>query len=144
MRKVRASFAYALLLGLGLSSCLSGEYDQFRTYQPPPAQQVEALVVGQSDLGDAVERLGAPIFVIETGEGVTLAYGWRNAQRWNVTLSAPIRDVDANFSFTSRDANTPGLVLFFDADWTLTRMESGHLGPLLPKAQRPQLVEEPD
>ncbi len=126
---------------LGCTGCLSGEYDQFRTYQPPQAAAVEALVIGQTSVGDAVTGLGAPVFVIETGEGLALAYGWQNAKRWNVTLSAPIQDVDANFSFTSRDAQTPGLVLFFDANWQLIRMERGHLGSLLARQARPQVVE---
>lgn len=117
------------------AGCIDGDYNRYRRFQPVDDVEVDALEVGASDVGEALDRLGAPVFVIEVGLGLALAWGWRDTTDWNVDVSAPIGDAQGNFSFTSTNATTRGVVLFFDEDWSLVGVRRGFLGALLPVAR---------
>lgn len=140
-RRLRA----ALFLGLSAtaaSGCVDGDYGRTRIFQPPLPAAVDALEPGRTELGEALASLGAPVQVIEVGLGMALAWGWTDVTDWNIDISAPIGDAQGNFSFTSSDTTTRGLVLFFDADWRLERVEQGFLSQLLPARLAPRDVDD--
>lgn len=124
------------------ASCVDGDYNRSRVFQEPIVESVEALQVGTSDVGDVLESLGAPVYVVEIGLGLALAWGWTDVTDWNIDISAPLGDAQGNFRFSSTDTQTEGLVLFFGPDWRLTAVRRGYLGELLPREQRPRDVED--
>lgn len=132
-----AALALALLPG-----CVEVEYDRARVFQEPPPERVDALVVGESDVGQSVAALGAPLHVIEVGLGLALAWGWQDVTGWNVDVSAPLGDAQGNFSYTSSASRTRGVVLFFGPDWRLTAVRRGFLAQLLPDRQKPRDVDD--
>jgi len=131
----------ALLAPL-LASCVTGDYNQTRVYQPVSEEAVAALEVGRSGLEQALEDLGAPLQVIELGAGAALAWGWKEATDWNVTGSASIGSVRGRLQFANAALEFPGVVLFFDGDWVLMAKERGFLSELLLRPQLPRLVED--
>lgn len=132
----------ALLAALLGASCVDGDYNRSRIFQEPLAERVDALEVGTSDVEDALDQLGAPVYVIEVGLGLALAWGWTDVTDWNIDVSAPIGDAQGNFRFSSTDTTTEGLVLFFGPDWRLKAVRRGYLGELLPRRQLPRDVED--
>lgn len=118
-----------------LPSCVDGDYNRSRIFQEPIAAAVDALTVGTSDVGAAVEGLGAPLLVIEVGLGLALAWGWQDVTNWNVEVSGPIGDVQGSLSYTSESSTIQGLVLFFDEGWRLTAVRRGFLSDLVPNRQ---------
>lgn len=137
----RACAATLALLPLA-AGCVDGDYNRSRVYQEPPVEGVEALAPGVTDVGAALDSLGAPVFVIEIGLGLALAWGWQDTTDWNIDVSAPLGDAQGNFSFTSIDTTTRGIVLFFDEDWKLTSMRRGYLSQLLPRKALPRDVDD--
>ncbi len=125
----------------GVSSCLAGDYERLRTFQPPTEAAIDALVIGSTDVGEAVEQLGAPLHVVEVGLGLALAWGWTDTTAWNLELSVPIGDAGGSFKYADSAATTHGLVLFFDDAWQLVATRRGYLGELLPSARAPRDVD---
>ncbi len=133
----------ALLLGsVSLVSCVDGDYNKFRIYQEPLMEAVDSLKPGVTDLESALEQLGAPLFVIEVGLGMSLAWGWQNTTDWNIEVSVPVGDAAGNFQYADTSAQIQGIVLFFDESWTMTSMQKGFLADLVPKRQRPRDVDD--
>ena len=130
--------AAALLCLPGLIGCVDGDYNKFRIYQEPIVELVDNLEPGVTDLSTVLEFLGAPLFVIEVGLGMSLAWGWQNTTDWNIEISVPVGDFAGNFQYQDTSAQIEGLVLLFDKDWTLTSKQRGFLVDLLPKTQRPR------
>ncbi|MEM9378647.1 MAG: hypothetical protein AAGB93_01770 [Planctomycetota bacterium] len=131
-----------LLLAFVAASCVSGDYGKVRSFQPPPDGAFEALVVGESSVDDAVASLGAPLQVIEVGRGLALSWGWQKEVGWEVQVSAPIGDVQGSVSYADTVNKLPGIVLFFDPEWTLLLKRRGFLGDLLPNRQPPRDVDD--
>jgi len=130
------------LVALLSVSCVTGDYNQTRVFQPVPAEAVDALVVGEAELGEALASLGAPLQVIELGRGAALAWGWKESTDWNVTGSANIGNVRGRIQYADAALEFPGVVLFFDQSWTLVGKERGFLSELLLRPQLPRLVEQ--
>ena len=130
--------AAALLCLPGLVGCVDGDYNKLRIYQEPIVELVDNLEPGVTDLSTALESLGAPLFVIELGLGMSLAWGWQSTTDWNIEVSVPVGDFAGNFQYQDTSAQIEGLVLLFDKDWTLTSKQRGFLVDLLPKTQRPR------
>ncbi|QDV08920.1 hypothetical protein Poly30_44750 [Planctomycetes bacterium Poly30] len=120
-----------------LTGCAQGAYSQFRVFQEPLEAAVAGLRPGESDLTETLDALGAPVFVVEVGLGMALAWGWQATTDWNVQVTGP-GNARGRFQYASSDERTEGLVLFFDPAWTLTSLQSGHLVDLLPKSRRPR------
>lgn len=131
----------ACALAAALSGCVTGDYNRRHVFQPPPAGAVDALTVGTSDVGSAVSGLGAPVQVVEVGEGLAMVWGWEDVTDWNVDLSVPVGRANANFRFTSADSTTRGVVLFFDRDWRLSRVEEGFVTGLFRNPPPPRSVD---
>lgn len=134
--------AGAAVLAVCGTSCVNGDYNKLRVFQPPGEAAVNSLAEGTSSVGDALTQLGAPIYVVEVGLGLALAWGWQDTTNWNVEVSGPVGDAQGQVSFTNTDITTRGLVLFFDQDWTLTRLRRGYLSELLPRRPRPRDVDD--
>lgn len=125
-----------------LASCVTGDYDQLRTFQPPPNGSFDDLVVGITNLDHALHVLGAPVDVIEVGEGSALAWGWQETTDWNVAVSVPIGEVQGRVTYTDSSLQIPGIVLFFDRDWRLVAKREGFLGELLPERRVPRDIDD--
>lgn len=133
----------AALLALAASGCLRVTWRRESFHEPLPREAIESLRPGD-DLARCLDALGAPLFVLEhKGEGLALAYGWRLDDRKGVRISAPmVRRLDASFDYQDRSSDLPGIVLFFDADWRLERVQRGFLRDLLPRSPRPTPVDD--
>ncbi len=125
-----------------LVGCVDGDYNKFRIYQEPLVEAVGSLQPGVTTLEAALAQLGAPLFVIEVGLGMSLAWGWQNTTDWNIEVSVPVGEASGNFKYTDTNAQIQGLVLFFDETWTLTSVQEGYLADLVPKRQRPRDVDD--
>ncbi|MBL6757821.1 MAG: hypothetical protein ISQ11_15605 [Planctomycetes bacterium] len=136
------SFCSVALIALLSSSCVTGDYNQTRVFQPVSVEAVDALEVGEAELGEALASLGAPLQVIELGAGAALAWGWKESTDWNITGSANIGNVRGRIQYADAALEFPGVVLFFDQSWTLVAKERGFLSELLLRPQLPRLVEE--
>ena len=136
---MRSLLALALLAPLS-SSCVTGDYNQTRVFQPIPEGAYEELEVGATRLDEALSRLGAPLQVIEVGAGAALAWGWKESTDWNVTGSATIGGVRGRLSYSDAALEFPGVVLFFDPQWRLVAKDEGFLSELLLRPQLPRYV----
>lgn len=130
--------AAALLLG-GLCSCVRGQWQSSQDQSPVPEAVLSALEPGTSDLGDCLERLGAPLLVWEVDpRSYGVAYGWNDGDTWSVNVSVPVtRGFSASVDYADTDLDLEGLVLFFDARDRLLRIDRGRLSDLVRRRQRP-------
>jgi hypothetical protein len=143
VRTVSSRSRVTLLVAAVLSaSCVTGDYDKVRTFQAPPAGSYDDLVIGVTDVGQAMDALGAPVQVIEIGRGLALAWGWLETTEWNVAAAIPLGDANGRLSFTDTDEKVPGVVLFFDDAWRLTAKRRGFLAELLPESRPPRDVDD--
>ena len=137
--RARLLIATACLLA---ASCVTGGYGTVRTYQPPRIGSYGDLVVGVTNVDQAIATLGAPLDVIEIGRGLALTWGWQEARGWNVAVSAPIGDVNGSVSYANNKKQFPGIVLFFDEDWRLVLKRKGFLANLVPTRRPPRDVDD--
>ena len=130
----------ALLLLVLLPGCLSGSWRRETRHEPPPRGALRSLVVGESDLGDALEVLGAPLWVWEApADGMAVAYGWLERRGFSLNLSVPVtRDLNASFDYDDVDDDMKGCVLFFDAEHRLVEKRRGWLRDLTVESRRPR------
>lgn len=131
-----------LAAALLATACVTGDYNKNRTFQRPPYGAYEDLVVGVTNVGHAIDALGAPVSVIEVGRGLALSWGWLETTEWNVAATVPIGDANGRLQFEDTDLKIPGIVLFFDEDWRLTTKREGFLSDLLPNQQPPRDVDD--
>lgn len=130
------------LASIGLSSCVDGDYGKLRVYQPPIQASVDSLQPGVTTLRESLDRLGAPVLVREVGLGMALAWGWQTGLDWNIEVSVPVGDAQANFSYNDISERTRGIVLFFDEGGRLTLVREGYLRDLVPSRQLPRDVDD--
>jgi hypothetical protein len=128
---------------LTVTGCLG--YVRRRIDEPLPAQRLEALQPGSTDLATALAALGAPNEVFEyQGSGAVLIYAWEDTDDWSLDLSVPLaRGANARFELDLTATDRPGAVLWFGADLRLLRWQSGRLGEL-PGRLRPAASEDVD
>lgn len=124
------------------AGCLQGDYNEDRIHQVVSPVHVDTLQPGQASLQDVLTLLGAPLYVVELDRGVALAFGWLDQNDWNVEAVVPVGDASMQFSYASANLQLPGLVVFLDEAYVVTRLDRGLLGDLLPERARPKLVEE--
>ena len=132
------------VLVLGVSSgCVSFSYERELAYEPVPKADVEALRPGESDIGDALARLGAPLFVWEgVDDAVVLAYGSEDTRGWGVRVSVPLDRTSASFQFDDRAQRLEGWILVFDDAGKLQIVRAGMLRDLRAAARRPPAYTE--
>ena len=119
----------ALLAGPG---CVTGGLYRERAFEPVAPATLAALEPGRATLAEALERLGAPLFVWEwRGDGAALAWGWRDARRWGFSISVPLdQGSNASFSYDDLARELPGAVLFFDPEGKLVEARQGKLAEI--------------
>lgn len=128
-----------------LSGCVRGRWQRQKLNEQPAPGAVETLAPGEADLAQALEALGAPLFVWEQPRGsFALAYGWTEGRGIGGTVSIPIsRAWSPSYSYDDVDANLFGLVLIFDHTTRLEVVREGYLRELAAELerQRPADVE---
>lgn len=135
----RAALALSALVAGG---CVRGRYQKVTVLRPVPLAAQAQLASGAT-LEHMLATLGAPTLVWEQPAGaLALAYAWSRSVGWGVGVSVSVvRNVDASFDYDALAADSSGLVLWFDSDWRLARLERGKIGdlaqPLAPR--RPNL-----
>src|SRR5690348_6364822 len=102
-------------------------------FEPVSDAAVEPLRVGESDIGDTLAALGAPLYVWEgANETAVLAYGWKYDHGWGVRASRSI----VSFSYDSQIDRLEGWILVFDADNKLKIVRKGMLRDLADQARK--------
>lgn len=134
-------FRVSLLAGcLTAVSCVRVSWISADRQTPVPETHVEALVAGETTLEQSLGQLGAPLFVWEVdSRSYGLAFGWDEAFDWGVNVSVPVgRAISASLDYQDRNLQLDGLVLFFDRENRLLRVDRGLLSDLVPtRDQRP-------
>jgi hypothetical protein len=126
-----------------LCGCVTAQYERERRHDPLPASALARLEPGASDLEHCLAALGAPLWVRAHGAGgLALAYGWQDARRWRLSVSAPVsRQMNASFRYERGRSGLYGHVLFLDGGWRLQRVVEGWLDAIVEPAP-PAAVEE--
>jgi len=133
--------AAGCVLALGLCGCVSGTLAQERWHEVIPSGALDQLVPGDSTLEDCLRELGAPLRVEELGEQTVLIWGWRDVRGFQVTVSVPLGENSANFSWTDEVQHLQGVVAILGPDQVLSLLRRGQLGEILPvKRRAPRLV----
>ena len=138
--------AAALLLALVTSACLTVKWERHVALTAPPVAALGELRSGTSELGDVLERFGAPLRVWEVNDGGTaVAYGWYHSSELGGNASVPLSDLfSASFDYNAISARLEGVVFFFDADLVLEGWREGFLSALeVETRRRPQAPEQP-
>lgn len=141
---MRARVRYALatgLLALGLlqASCLQFSYVVRTVDAPLPDEVLQPLQPGVTDLATCLQHLGAPNFVFEYRvHGMALLWRYVDSAGWGASLSYTIDRAapGASFNFDSDDADTTGVMLWFDQDLKLIRWQKGLVSQLAVGFQR--------
>jgi len=140
-----ASLSLAAAACLLAAGCVRVTWRRDTRFAPPPAEAIEAATES-GGLAATLAALGAPLWVWEhEGDGVALAYGWRESRSWNLNLSVPVtNNASASFDYTSIDSDMIGIVLFFDSDLRLREVRRGRLRDLTleRRKRRPAPVPE--
>ena len=126
-----------LVLALSASSCLRFTYSRQMVESPVPAETLAGLAPGDG-LGRCLELLGAPLLVLELGDGGSaLVYGWSKASGFGLRVSAPIRGgASASIDYDSLARRAQGVLVKFDAGQRLVLIRRGSLKDLLAEARR--------
>lgn len=125
----------ALCLACSLSSCVRLRWNHENRFEPLPSDSWAGLEPGESDLGDALESLGAPLYVWEqTSDSFAVAYGWFNGRVAGGTVSVPLTEyASASFSYDNGAEKLYGLVLTFDRNERLMVLREGYLRDIAPE-----------
>lgn len=141
-RPTRRGLAALCLALATLTGCI--EFDLARSIQlRRPDHDFDLLVVGETDLEEALEELGAPLQVYEVGRDVAVVWGWYKGSGWGVQVSVPIGDEQGSVSYQDNTDKVEGLLLLFDQDWSLLSARTGNLSELTRTVRvRPQVWED--
>jgi len=139
-----AASMLAIASTLGSTACVSFTYERHVAFEPIPDAAVSTLVIGTSTLGDALDRMGAPLYVWEGVDGaVVLGYGFENQREVGINVSVPVIDrQSASFNYDDVAKRLEGYVLVFDRDLKLHIVRRGLLRDLaLATRSRPSFEE---
>jgi hypothetical protein len=129
--------AGALALAALAAGCVSFQYQRDQIERPLLEERVGELVVGQTDLDEVLQRLGAPLEVWEGSDGTpVLAYGGLHSAEWNVNVSLPLQQASAPLDWTDTAARTHGVVILFDRELRLSLVRAGLLRDLRELTER--------
>jgi hypothetical protein len=135
----------ALVLCFASAGCLSYRYERDLAFEPVVQTAVDSLTIESSDLGEALSKLGAPIYVWEGKDGSTLiAYGYQHERTFGFRVTAPLfRAANPYFDYGDAARRLRGYVLMFDRDFKLKLVRYGLLHDLgVPSRTRPSVSEE--
>ncbi|HVS19432.1 MAG TPA: hypothetical protein VMT18_12580, partial [Planctomycetota bacterium] len=122
----------ALFLALLVSGCLSVNWTRSTNAERLDPRWTE-LQPGSSTLEDALELLGAPLYVYEYAvRGAVLVWGRGRAddKGFNVSVQLTDQGGSADFDYSRRSAALRGVLLAFDPDWRLVLVREGLLSDL--------------
>lgn len=124
-----------LLLALSLlgASCVRLSYVVRTSEAPLPDGVLQPLQPGVTDLEACLMHLGAPNHVFEYRvHGMALLWHYVDSSGWGVSLSYSVDRVapSASLNFDSDDADTTGVMLWFDQDLKLIRWQKGLVSQL--------------
>lgn len=133
----------ALLAGGLATSCLSVNWTRSTLHRPVEGDVLGDYVVGESTMGDALDGLGAPLYVWELSRGAAaLAWGWYGSRDLGVQVSVPTRSpVDPSFQYTQIDRRLRGYVFVFDEADALVYMRKGYLADIADELRRRPVFE---
>lgn len=133
----------ALLAGGLATSCLSVNWTRSTLHRPVQGGVLEDYVVDESTMADALDGLGAPLYVWELSRGASaLAWGWYGSRDLGVQVSVPTRSpVDPSFQYSQIDRRLCGYVFVFDADDRLRYMRKGYLADIADELRRRPVFE---
>lgn len=125
----------ALLLPLWLlaAGCLRFSYVVRTEDAPLDGATLGTIQPGVTDLGACLARLGAPNHVFEYRvHGMALLWRFVDSSGWGASLSYSLDRVapSASFNFDSDDADTTGVMMWFDQDLKLVRWQQGRVSQL--------------
>lgn len=114
------------------SACVSYKYERHSAFEPVRADKVAELAIGTSDIGDALARLGAPLYVWEgVDDAIVLAYGSDDSRQWGLNVSVPVYDqANASFKYDDTSSRLEGYILVFDRNLELKIVRAGLLREL--------------
>lgn len=130
-----SALAAALIASLLLPGCVRLRWSHENRFQPLAAEAHAHLCAGESNMGEVLACLGAPLFVWEqTVDSFAIAYGWYHGRSAGGTLSVPVSDsFSASFSYDDLAANLYGVVFTFDRDDRLIVVSEGYLRDIAPE-----------
>lgn len=117
-----------LALLLAAPACVTVTYQDQQVDRPPPERATALLAVGESDLRQCLELLGAPTQVRhdELGDEMELRWEWSRVQGWGLGVTLPIgQDWSPSVNYGRRGESPDYLRLFFNRDGRLTRLSRG-------------------
>lgn len=129
--------ALGLALALGAGSCIRLNWSREMVETPIPAERLAELAPGE-ELGRCMELLGAPLLVLELGDGGSaLIYGWSRQSGFGFRASAPVKDaVSASFDYDSLERRAQGVLVQLDAGQRVVLVRRGLLADLLAETGR--------
>ena len=134
------------LVALLAGGCVTVRWERQLGDEHISAAQVEAVRAGPADLTQAMDELGAPLFVWELPEGsFALAYGWLRDRGLGGTVTIPLsRAWSPSYTYADLDVNLYGLVLIFDYRARLLVVREGYLSEIVAELRqaRPADVED--
>jgi hypothetical protein len=138
VRKALAALALA-----GCASCLSLGWERERGFEPPAEGVLARIRPGETDLGQACELLGAPLWVREYEiEGAQLVWGWLDERELTGRVSYPLTEYwSPSFQYGDLARRLHGLLLVFDPGWQVVAVREGRLTDLLAPVIRPSVPE---
>jgi len=126
----------------GLAGCVNVQWARADRDLPVDRRAFESLEPGHDDLSTCLERLGAPLYVLEQADGAALAFGWTHSRTRGLGVSVPVyRSASASVDLEKVDKELEGVVLFFDGDWILRLARRGKLAEIVRRP--PALLEAP-
>ena len=125
-----------------LAGCVTGSYTRVTVQEPLDEDVVAQLPIG-ADLQVCLDRLGAPLRVLETSaDRYAIAYGWIRDRGWSARASYSYSWWGrVSFSYDDQLKKMRGAVLWFDDDLRLVEARTGLLSDLLPPRRRPVEVD---
>jgi len=129
-----------LAVAFGATACVRVSWISSDRQTPVPDLHIAGLAPGETTLDQALVQLGAPLFVWEAdSKSYGLAFGWDEGLDWGVNVSVPIaNEFSASLDYEDTNLQLEGLVLFFDGENRLLRIDRGLLSDLVPlREQRP-------
>lgn len=135
--RVLARAALGLGLALAASSCVRLTFSRQMVESPVRDGDLAQLAPGDG-LGRCLDVLGAPLRVLELGEGGSaLVYGWAKESGFGFRASAPIKNgASASFDYDSLDRRAQGVLVQLDAGQRVILVRRGVLADLLAEAGR--------
>lgn len=120
------------------TGCISLQWSRSSLHQPIDESRTAHFEIGRSSMSDALEGLGAPLYVWELPRGnAALAWGWFNSRDLSVQVSAPTDSpADPSFQYSQIDNRLRGYVLVFDERDELVFVKRGYLAEIADELRR--------